>query len=56
MIAKFALTIVLDHKKELMEYNGLEQVMDCFKTVVTRITTDKMDRYLRKVLMHILFM
>lgn len=49
VIAKFALAIILDNKKQLMECNGLEQVMDCFKTVVTQITSEKMDRYLRKV-------
>ncbi|ODM93797.1 TBC1 domain family member 4 [Orchesella cincta] len=50
VIAKFALAIVLDHKKELMQCNGLEQVMECFKTVVTQITSTKLDRYLRKVI------
>jgi hypothetical protein len=50
VIAKFALVIILDHKKELMQCSGLEQVMECFKTVVTNITSEKLDRYLRKVL------
>lgn len=49
VIAKFALVIILDHKTELMECNGLEQVMDCFKTVVTQTSSEKLDRYLRKV-------
>jgi len=49
VIAKFAVVIILDHKKELMQCTGLEQVMECFKNVVTNISSEKLDRYLRKV-------
>jgi len=49
MVAKFALTLILDHRNELMECTGLEQVMDCFKSVVTKINSETLDRYMRKV-------
>lgn len=50
VIAKFALVLILDHKRELMACTGLEAVMECFKLVVTNITSDKLDKYLKKVL------
>jgi hypothetical protein len=49
VIAKFAVMLILDHKQELMQCTGLEQVMDCFKAVVTNVTGAKLDKYLKKV-------
>lgn len=50
VITKMALLLVLDNRKELMACSGLEQMMDCFKTTVTKIDSDKLDKYFRKVL------
>ena len=50
VMVKFALVLILDHKKELMECCGLEQIMNCFKSVFTNVTPKKADEYVRKVM------
>ena len=41
--------IIVDHKSDLIKCNGLEQVMECFRHIVTQIRSDDVDRYLKKV-------
>ncbi|CAG7820531.1 unnamed protein product [Allacma fusca] len=50
VITRFAVEIIVDHKSDLKKCTGLEQVMECFRHVVTKIKSDDVNRYLRQVL------
>ena len=52
VLIKLALVVMQDFKSQLMDCRGLEQIMECFKTTLTQISSSQMDFYLRTVTNH----
>lgn len=49
VLVPIALTLILDNKQQLLQCNGLESIMTCFKNTVTQVNSTQLDKYLKKV-------